>query len=103
MLDPHSDDIARLQRVSKDLLGNAYRLQVAAAVDECADDELYSEAVAQRAGLKDARASEQLRHFAAIGMLEQLPKDGRKQPYKKGPSCYWAMCRSLRQETLDRP
>jgi hypothetical protein len=99
MVQTQSDVVLRLQRVSKDLLGNAYRLQVAAAVDECGEDELYPEAVAARAGLKEARAGEQLRHLTAAGVLEQLPKDGRRQPYRKKKSPYWALCRRLRDET----
>jgi hypothetical protein len=98
MVDTPTDDTHRLQQLSKDLLGNAYRLQVAAAVDECGDDELYPEAVAARAGLKDARAGEQMRHFMDAGMLEQLPKDGRRQPYRKKETSYWELCRRLRDE-----
>ena len=97
------DDIPRIQRRSKELLGNAYRLQTAAAVAESHDDELYPEAVAERASLKEARAGEQLRHFAKAGMLEALPKDGRKQPYKKHDSMYWDLCQKLLRETLDAP
>jgi hypothetical protein len=98
MVDTRPDDPQQLQQISKDLLGNAYRLQVAAAVDECSDDELYPEAVAARAGLKDARAGEQLRHFKDAGILEQLPKDGRHQPYRKKKTPYWELCRRLRDE-----
>jgi hypothetical protein len=99
MLEP--DDILRVQQRSKDLLGNAYRLQAAAALAECPEDELYPEAVAGRARLKEARAGEQLRHFAKVGMLEALPKDGRKQPYRKRESAYWEMCGRLLREALE--
>jgi hypothetical protein len=100
MVEP--DDIPRVQQRSKELLGNAYRLQAAAALAECPEGELYPEAVAERAQLKEARAGEQLRHFAKVGMLEALPKDGRKQPYKKRASAYWEMCDRLLKEALEK-
>src|SRR4051794_4407828 len=100
MVDLSSDDVRRLQQISKHLLGHAYRLQVAAAIAECSDDELYSEGVAERAQLKEARAGEQLRHFADAGMLERLEKEGRKQLYRRHASSYWLLCRKLRDETL---
>jgi hypothetical protein len=86
--------------MSKKLLGQRLRLQVAAAVAECREEELYQEAVAARAGLKEVRVGEQLRHLAEAGLLHPLPRAGRRQPYARRNSVYWRMCRELREELL---
>lgn len=86
--------------MSKALFGHGYRLQVAAAIDECREGELYPEAIAERFAIKEARVGEQLRHFAKVGMLIPQPRDGRRQPYVKRASPYWALCRQLRDELL---
>src|SRR4051812_342964 len=100
MVDVPPDRLPEIQQLSKHLLGNGYRLQVAAAIHDCPPEELYPDGIAARCGLKEARVGEQLRHFALAGMLTALKRDGRKQPYQRRSSVYWRACNELLEELI---
>jgi hypothetical protein len=95
-----------LRRVSRRLLGSSYRLEVAAAISNVADQQIYARGlVASVPGARDNQVSECLKHFEAAGLLKRNRTPGGRQPqtFDVVPSAYWGLCAAVRDEILARP
>jgi hypothetical protein len=96
---------AELRRVSRELLGSSYRLEVAAAIHEAVTDAVYARALAgDIPGAGDNQVGECLKHFETAGLLRRNPSPGGRAPqtFSVIDSVYWRFCGELRDEVLKR-
>lgn len=91
----------RTRAVSKALLGNRYRAEVAAAIHTWGDDRLNASAVADFTGIRYPRVQEELKRLEDAGYLQQVEEAaGQTVEYKAAPSVYWEMCGALFAELM---
>lgn len=94
-----------LRRVSRELLGSSYRLEVAAAINEAENEAVYARALSALVpDARDNQVSECLKHFEAGGLLKRNETAGGRDPqtFDVLPSAYWDLCRALRDEVNAR-
>jgi DNA-binding transcriptional ArsR family regulator len=93
-------DATRLRALSKELLGNKYRLEIAAEI-AASDDPVHAQGLADATGVRYPRVQEELKRLRAAGILAERSDPGSNiVQYKTHPSVYWDMCRQLRDELL---
>ena len=101
---PDGNQLSRLRAVSRQLLGNKYRLEVALAVAD-SEGRVYAHAVANSiSDLADNQAGIELAHLEDAGLLaREAPTEGQTRIYfQRRPSCYWTHCEELATEILNR-
>jgi DNA-binding transcriptional ArsR family regulator len=85
---------------SKQLLGNAYRMELAAELAEVGKPVSAIE-LADATGIRYPRVHEELQRLKAAGLLvaSESRGSGVVVEYTVVPSCYWQGCRDLLTET----
>lgn len=102
---PDGKQLSRLRNVSRDLLGNKYRLEVALAVADSETGRVYGHGVANAIpDLADNQAGKELARLESAGLLvKESPVEGQTRIYyQRRPSCYWGHCEELASEILSR-
>jgi DNA-binding MarR family transcriptional regulator len=86
--------------LSKLLLGNADRVQVAAAISRSEPGGLYSRALADSLRWPDSRVQKQLKQFEEADLLVLLPSVGgeRRVYYERKESAFWDFAAALELE-----
>jgi hypothetical protein len=94
-----SVEITRL--TSKALLGSRHRLEVAYVVAVSREPVIYARALAialAQVGIAtaDNKVSGELRHFAAAGVMRELPRSSQSQPvyFERLPHPFWDFARA---------
>jgi hypothetical protein len=90
-----------LRRVSRQLLGSSYKLEVAAAIEAAGARPVYARQLLPSVpGARDNQIGECLKHFETAGLLKRNPTAGGREPqtFKVLPSAYWRLCAALRDE-----
>jgi DNA-binding transcriptional ArsR family regulator len=85
----------RLRDRSKRLLGNADRLEVAAAVARASGQLVHAQGLANELGITAPRVRAQLLAFTEAGLLELLPKNGQIVYYQRHDDPFWDAARAL--------
>jgi DNA-binding MarR family transcriptional regulator len=98
-----TDGTDRVRWLSKLVLGNADRLEVAAAVARAEAGRLFARALADELRWADNRVQKQLKQFEAAGLLVALPSVGgeRRVYYRRTDSAFWQAAPLLEQEWRD--
>ena len=93
-------DIIEIREKSKQLLGNAYRLEVASEIFAHADEKISAQEMADLTGIRYPRIYEELRRLQATGLLVASGNrtSTRTVDYKVVPSVYWQLASSLLAE-----
>lgn len=88
-----------LRDASKALLGNRYRLEIAAAVHAWGEEPLNALTMADFTGIRYPRVQEDLKRLQAAGLLRGGgDPSARTVEYKAVASVYWEFCRALLAE-----
>lgn len=96
-------DHADVRHISKSLLGNAYLLEVAAAITVVADGHFFAREIARRLGVADSVVAAALGRLEAAGLLKRLPRVANYQEFERVPSVFWLLTGQLLEEALGRP
>jgi DNA-binding transcriptional ArsR family regulator len=96
-------DHADVRHISKSLLGNAYFLEVAAAIAAVADGQFFAREIAKRLGVADSVVAASLGRLEAAGLLKRLPRVANYQEFERVPSVFWSLSEKLLDETRGRP
>lgn len=96
-------DTNRLRKLSKDLLGNMYRLELAAAIHAQAGASFSAMSLHEETGIRYARVREDLARLRNMEMLIVVGSSGAEVRYKAAPSVYWNLCHHLDAELRGRP
>lgn len=94
-----------LRRVSRELLGSKYRLEVAVAVRNARRKKVYARALVDAVpGAGDNQVGECLKHFEQGGLLTRNPTAGGRDPvtFNVVGSAYWKLCAELMKEVRGR-
>lgn len=84
-----------MRRLSKGMVGNAYRAEIAWAIGRGETEILTAHGVATDLGIPHNLVSSQLKAFVSIGIMENVPSvEGQRfRYYRRLESPYWgAMC-----------
>lgn len=94
------DGTSRIRMMSKQLFGNADRIEVAAAVAAANSEPLYSRALATDLNWPDNRVQKQLKQFQQAGLLSAVPQLGgeRRVYYVRKESHFWEAAARLKAE-----
>ena len=87
--NPASRD--RLRRRSKQLFGNADRLEVAAAVAHSESGVVHAQELATALGISPPRVRAQLLVFVEAGVMTMLPRSTNIVNYERVPDPFWNM------------
>jgi len=85
----------RLRDRSKRVLGNADRLEVAAAVARASGRLVHAQGLANELGITAPRVRAQLLAFTEAGLMELLPRDDRIVYYQRLDDPFWDAARTL--------
>jgi hypothetical protein len=85
----------RLRGRSKQLFGNADRLQVAAAVARTSSGVVHAQELSNRLGISPPRVRTQLLAFVAADLMIALPREGNIQSYERVDDEFWDMAAGL--------
>lgn len=96
-------DHADVRHISKALLGNAYLLELAAAIAGVADGHFFAREMAKRLGVADSVVTPAVGRLEAAGLLKRLPRVANYQEFERVPSVFWSLSEQLLQETRGRP
>ena len=90
----------RVRKLSRELLGSSYRLEVAAAIHDAHPEPVYARGLTETVKANDNQVSAVLEHFEAAGLLRRLPTKGGRDPqrFKPRKSIYWELCAKLLAE-----
>jgi predicted Rossmann fold nucleotide-binding protein DprA/Smf involved in DNA uptake len=77
------------------VLGNADRLQVAAAVAQSSSGMVHAQELANALGITAPRVRTQLLAFTAAGLMQQLPRHGSTVDYQRCPDPFWDAAEKL--------
>jgi hypothetical protein len=94
-----------LRRVSKELLGSSYRLEVAVAVNRAPGGQVYAHQLVDAVpGARDNQVAECLKHFEQGGLLKRNATRGGRNPqtFDIVASVYWEFCEKLSTEVKKR-
>jgi hypothetical protein len=98
-----SMDATDVRRLSSQLFGNAYRLEVAAAIARSEGKVVNAKGIASEAALDYNRVQEQVRHFAAIGVLvPDFDPSSRYRDYRAVETVFWRFAERFLTELQDR-
>jgi DNA-binding transcriptional ArsR family regulator len=86
---------ARLRARSKRVLGNADRLEVAAAVARDASGVVHAQELANALGISPPRVRSQLLAFTEAGLMQTLPRHGQIVQYQRVEDPFWETALSL--------
>lgn len=89
---------SEVRGISKALLGNAYLLEVSAAIAGVADGMFYAREIASRLQVADSLVAPALKRLEHAGLLKRRPKTGAYQEFERIPSVFWQLCRQLLEE-----
>jgi hypothetical protein len=81
----------RLRKRSKQLFGNADRLEVAAAVASSSSGVVHAQELADQLGISPPRVRAQLLAFVDAGVMEVLPRHSNVVNYERLPDPFWTM------------
>ena len=95
-------EIEAIREVSKRVLGNRYRLEVADAIAGQEPGIFHARLLADRLRLPDTKVRDELVKFAEAGLIQQLPKIRGQQDYRREDSVYWTFARELLTELRTR-
>lgn len=84
--------------VSHQLLGNAYLLEVAAAIGRFSDGVFTATEVARAVGVDRNLAATALARLEKAGVIKRLARSGREQPYERVQTVFWSFCAALLDE-----
>ncbi len=87
-----------IREVSKRVLGNRYRLEVAAAIAEQEPGVFHVRLLADKLRLPDNKVRDELVKFTEAGLIQLLPKIRGQQDYRREESVYWAFAQELIKE-----
>ncbi len=90
--------VEEIREVSKRVLGNRYRLEVAAVIAEQEPGVFHVRLLADKLRLPDNKVRDELVKFAEVGLIQQLPKIRGQQDYRREESVYWTFARELMNE-----
>jgi DNA-binding transcriptional regulator GbsR (MarR family) len=91
--------VEEVRRLSGQLLGNKYRLEVVEALCRAGDDSVTATSIHEETGIKYARVQEELKRLKAYGVLRELDTPGAQTvEYKIEPTVYWELCKQLLDE-----
>jgi len=93
-------NIVEIREKSKQLLGNAYRLEVASEIFAHSDEKISAQELADLTGIRYPRIHEELKRLEAAGLLEAsgIRTSTRTVDYKVVPTTYWQLASSLLAE-----
>lgn len=95
-------ELSEARKLSAVLLGNMYRMEIAAAIADAGGENVALLELAAETQIFYQRVQEDVQRLVKSGMLLLVGTvDGAKQ-YKPSDSCYWEMCKQLRKELLGR-
>ena len=80
---------ARLRGRSKQIFGNADRLEVAAAIARTESGVVHAQELADELGISPPRVRTQLLALTAAGLMRLLPREGLVQNYERLPDPFW--------------
>jgi DNA-binding transcriptional regulator YhcF (GntR family) len=89
---PHD---AHVRRASKLLFGNADRLPVAAEIARPGRTVVSASELAKELQIAPNRVWQQLRTFAEVGLLQELPRIGSTVDYLRCESPFWPLAHAL--------
>lgn len=90
----HRDE---MRKRSSQMLGTAYRLEIASWINEHAPDTVSALSLAQDTEIFYARVQQELKRLVAAGLLVQRERRQTVE-YKPVSSVYWRFCAELRAE-----
>lgn len=90
---------------SKQLLGNTYRMELAAEIAASSAGSVSATELADATGIRYPRVHEELQRLKAAGMLVARGDrgSGTTVEYTVVPSRYWQACRDLLDEARQQP
>jgi DNA-binding transcriptional ArsR family regulator len=91
-------ELELLRALSKELLGNKYRLELGAAIHAQAGGPFSANSLHEETGIKYPRVREDLARLRALEMIRVVDVPGAEVLYKAVPSVYWESCHRLAQE-----
>ncbi len=93
-----------IRLVSKRLLGNQYRLEIAVKIANAKGKAVYARQLDKGIDAGDPQVGRVLKYFEEAGLLERQPSAGGRDPlrFKPRQSVYWTMCRKLLSEIKTR-
>lgn len=96
-------DLEELRALSKELLGNMYRLELGAVIHAHAGSSFSATSLHDETGIKYPRVREDLARLRDMDLLSVVPSEGAEVKYKAVPSVYWEFCHRLDAELRGRP
>ena len=99
-----ADGTDGVRYLSKLLMGNADRVEVAAAVGRAEAGRLYTRSLAEDLRWPDNRVQKQLKQFEAAGLLLAMPSVGgeRRVYYERRESVFWTAAAALEREWAEK-
>lgn len=93
-------DYERLRQISKSLLGNRYRLEIASEIGQLDVDIFHAKEIADNLALPHNVVSEQIKSFVDVGLCHDVPavSGQRHRFFRRSESCFWSGCEALRNE-----
>lgn len=89
---------AEVRAISHELLGNAYLLDVAAAIAEFSDGLFHQQLICRKLTLNTSAVRPALQRLERGGLIKRRPRTGLEQEFEAIPSVYWELCTRLRNE-----
>ena len=83
---------------SKGLFGNAYRLEIAAAIYGRRDSTFSAKELSDATGIFYPRVQKQVKALEGLGMIEQVDSPEPGNRYRIRPSDYWRLCHLFLRE-----
>lgn len=87
-----------IREISKRVLGNRYRLEVAAAIGEQEPGVFHVRLLADKLRLPDNKVRDELVKFSEAGLIQLLPKIRGQQDYRREESVFWAFAQEFVKE-----
>jgi hypothetical protein len=94
--------LSEARKLSAALLGNMYRMEIAAAIADAGGENVTLLGLAAETQIFYQRVQEDVQRLVKSEMLSLVQTVNGAKQYKPTNSCYWAMCKSLRVELLGR-
>jgi len=87
-----------VREVSRQLFGNAYFLESAAAVGRFSDGLFTATEVVRATGTDKNLVATALSRLEKAGVIKRLARTGRDQPYERVQTVFWSLCSALLEE-----
>jgi hypothetical protein len=95
-------DRSGVRAASKQLLGNIYRAEVAAAVFQWGQEPMTVQALADHTRIRYPRVHEEVGRLAEAALLHVVTSSSAGTDYKAVPTIYWELCAELLKELEER-